>query len=249
MKKYNLWFISDKDLYQHTKDTVLKYRFSIDLKEFSKNIIDPIKLSFDSIVYNKEIEELINDEVMRQIDKSNNNHIWYFNQNIFKYIWEWRVVPEQGYDIVNEDKKIYVEMKNKHNTMNSSSSQKTFMRMLSTIVEEPDATCMLVEVIAKNSQNIERKATIDWDSMTKKNIRRVSIDKFYSLVTWDEYAFSSLCKILPTVISDVISEIWNDISTNTVLSELQEISDDILVSIYKLSFWRYDWFKNMKISS
>jgi hypothetical protein len=28
---------------------------------------------------------------------------------------------------INEDEKIYVEMKNKHNTMNSSSSQKTYI--------------------------------------------------------------------------------------------------------------------------
>jgi len=44
---------------------------------------------------------------------------------------------------------IYVEMKNKHNTMNSSSSQKIYMRMQNKILENPKAVCMLVEVIAK----------------------------------------------------------------------------------------------------
>ena len=46
MKKYNLGFISDEDLFHHVKETVEKYRFKIDLKKFNKNLIDPIKLTF-----------------------------------------------------------------------------------------------------------------------------------------------------------------------------------------------------------
>ncbi len=48
MQKYNLGFISDEDLFSHVKETVEKYRFKI----------DPIKLTFDSKVYVKNIEEL-----------------------------------------------------------------------------------------------------------------------------------------------------------------------------------------------
>ncbi|MEA3332914.1 MAG: Eco47II family restriction endonuclease [Pseudomonadota bacterium] len=44
MGKYGLSFISDADLFEHVKDTVGKYRFQINLKEFNKNLIDPIKL-------------------------------------------------------------------------------------------------------------------------------------------------------------------------------------------------------------
>lgn len=36
MNKYNLGFISDIDIYNHVKDTVLQYRRSINLKEFNK---------------------------------------------------------------------------------------------------------------------------------------------------------------------------------------------------------------------
>ena len=101
MSKYGLDFISDNDLYNHVKETVQKYRFKIDLEKFNKNLIDPIKLTFDSTVYKKEINDVIESEIIRQMDKSNTNHIGYFHQNIFKYIglgWE---VPKSGYDIVN----------------------------------------------------------------------------------------------------------------------------------------------------
>ena len=47
MTQYNLSFISDQDLFNHVKETVNKYRFVIDLKEFNKNLVDPIKFSFD----------------------------------------------------------------------------------------------------------------------------------------------------------------------------------------------------------
>ena len=45
MKKYNLGFLTDEEIYNHVKSTVLQYRRSINLKEFNKNIIDPIKLT------------------------------------------------------------------------------------------------------------------------------------------------------------------------------------------------------------
>jgi hypothetical protein len=45
-------------------------------------------------------------------------------------------------------------MKNKHNTMNSSSSQKTYNKMQDKLSEDNQNRCYLVEVISKNSQNI-----------------------------------------------------------------------------------------------
>lgn len=128
MRKYDLEFINDSDFFNHVKDTVSKYRFQIDLNKFSKNLVDPIKLTFDSKVYNKQIDDVIENEIIRQMDKSNTNHIGYFHQNIFNYIGKGWSVPRAGYDVVNLDKNYFVEMKNKHNTMNSSSSQKTYMR-------------------------------------------------------------------------------------------------------------------------
>ncbi|MCK5662236.1 MAG: Eco47II family restriction endonuclease, partial [Thiotrichaceae bacterium] len=71
MRNYDLSFISNEDLYNHTKDTVEKYRFQINLAQFNKNLIDPIKLTFDSKVYDKDIQSVIESEIVRQMDKSN----------------------------------------------------------------------------------------------------------------------------------------------------------------------------------
>jgi len=40
--------------------------------------------------------------LLRQIDKSNNNSIGYFNQNIFKYFGNGWTVPEKGSKVSNE---------------------------------------------------------------------------------------------------------------------------------------------------
>lgn len=242
MSDYGLGFISDEDLFHHVKETVEKYRFSMTLKEFNRNVIDPIKLTFDSKVYKKSLEETIESEIIRQMDKSNTNHIGYFHQNIFKYFDENWKVPQQGFDVVNEDQKIYVEMKNKHNTMNSSSAQKTYIKMQDKILRGADITCMLVEVIAKKSQNIPWKISIDGEVYEHANIRRVSIDKFYEIVTNEPYAFKALCHVIPRVIDDVVISLDDETIKNSVFEELNQISDDILKSLYQLAFNKYEGF-------
>ena len=245
---YGLDFISSNDLYNHVFETVNSYSFRMNLKEFNSNLIDPVKLTFDSIVYSQGIEKTIENEVLRQLDKSNSNKIGFFHQNIFKYFGNGWNVLERGYDIISEKEKIFVEMKNKHNTMNSSSSAKTYMRMQNTIIQDSASTCLLVEVIARSSQNIPWVITLDGIRQPiNENIRRLSIDKFYHLVTGIEDSFMQLCSVLPNVIKDVVSNIDTQNKENIVFDELNKISDDLLSSIYLLSFKHYEGFENFNL--
>lgn len=241
-KKYGLSFIDDDKLFAHVKETIEKYRFNIDLKRFNKNLIDPIKLTFDSKIYKKSMAEIIESEIIRQMDKSNTNHIGYFHQNIFKYFSKNWKVPDKGFDVVNEKDRIFVEMKNKHNTMNSSSSQKTYMRMQNKTSKDSKTVCMLVEVIAKKSQNTKWVISLDGDSVSDERIRRVSIDRFYQIVTGEKDAFMKICKVLPIVIVDVIASKKTNIYKNTVFSELNKLSPDLLRSLYLTSFKKYEGF-------
>lgn len=245
---WNLKFISKKDLKEHIKQTISTYEKTldgIDLNKFNANIIDPIKMIFDSKVYRKNFEELINDELVRQRDKTNTNAIGYFHQNIFKYINNCEV-PKEGFDVIyikKDGSKIFVEMKNKHNTMNSSSSQKTYMRMLNKIANDKNAICYLVEVIAKNSQNIVWKVSLDNERVENEKIRRVSIDKFYEIVTGDKDAFFKLCMILPEIIDEIIDENKElQVGSDTVIDELKEKNPDMLKALYLLAFEKYEGF-------
>ena len=114
--------------------------------------------------------------------------------------------------------------------------------MQNEILHGADITCILVEVIAKNSQDIPWKITIDGTVYEHAKIRRVSIDKFYEIVTGEQTAFKQLCDVLPVVINDVVSSLDVETIENSVFDELNTLSDDILKSLYELAFKKYEGF-------
>lgn len=251
MKQYNLGFISDNDIRNHVQETVMKYRRSINLKEFNKNIIDPIKLTFDAKIYGQTMEQTIMNECIRQIDKSNNNAIGYFHQHLFNYAPEGWIVPANGenggFDVVNEERHIFVEMKNKHNTMNVASASDTYVKMQNKILRDDRAQCLLVETIAKRSQDIIWSLTINSggrkEHYSHERIRRVSMDKFYEIVFSDKQAFFKLCKALPDIIDDVIA---SDNSAKLEVSVYDELGGgDFYKSLYLLAFSTYEGFEAM----
>jgi len=245
---WNLDFISRENFKKHVANTMKTYDNTlkaIDLRAFNSNIVDPIKLTFDSKVYKKNIEEVIENEIIRQRDKTNTNAIGYFHQNMFKYIKKCEV-PEVGFDVIftkNDNSKVYVEMKNKHNTMNSSAAQKTYMKMMNQILIDDNCECYLVEIIAKRSQNIIWNISLDYDKVSNPKIKRVSIDKFYEEVTGVKNAFYLICKELPSIIDEIILENKQlTVEEDTVISELKETNPDILKSLYLLAFSTYEGF-------
>lgn len=240
MRDYHLGFISNEDIYNHVRETVRLYSSRMDLKKFNKNLIDPIKLTFDQKVLGNTIDATVMFECLRQEDKSNNNHIGYFHQKLFNYAGNGWTVPRQGFDVVNEERHIFVEMKNKHNTMNSNSSQRTYIKMQQKLLEDDQATCVLVEAIAKRSQDVPWKISIDGQSRRHNKIRRVSMDKFYGIVFGDPAAFMRLCRALPDILDDVVEDVRHEGATNTVLDELRQISPDITKSLYRLAFSTYE---------
>lgn len=119
---------------------------------------------------------------------------------------------------------IFVEMKNKHNTMNNASASSTYIKMQNKLLQDDKATCLLVEAIAKKSQDIAWELTIEQDDYkaqySHERIRRVSMDKFYEIVFGDALAFHKLCTALPDILDDVLAEIPEARLVNTVYDEL-----------------------------
>lgn len=247
---YQLTFISQENFESHVLNTISSYSDSlkgIDLNSFNSNVIDPIKLLFDKEVFNLSFEETINAELQRQRDKHNTNAIGYFHQNIFKYI-DNCTVPQQGWDIIfhSQSHDIYVEMKNKHNTMNSSSSQKTYMRMMAKVLEDERCECFLVEALAPKSRNIIWSCSLDGKNFQVPQIHRVSIDQFYKIVTGNDNAFFDLCQQLPKTIHKVIQlEGVRLLEKDTVLQELHQINPDVLTALYILAFKTYEGFDRL----
>ena len=229
-------FISDENFKEHIRETILQYGERLqpyDLEKLNGNVIDPVKLLFDKNIYGSTWEEIIGNEISRQRDKSNNNSISYFHQNIFRYIDGCKVG------------KIHVEMKNKHNTMNSSSSAKTFMKMQGQLLSDDNCACCLVEVIAKKSQNIPWTISLDGHKQKHSRIRRVSIDKFYELVTGEEDAFYQMCMALPSTIEKLLAEVDAlKVPKDTAFAELKEraVESSFELALFMLGFETYSGF-------
>lgn len=227
-----------------------------------------IEYVFSVIEYMYVKKNLVGNEIFRQRDKANNNDIGYFHQRIFQYMHN-RCVPdngkEGGWDVIfHKDEGItlpdgdvvhtvYVEMKNKHNTMNSASAGKTYIKMQHQLLEDDDCACFLVEAIAKRSQNIKWSTTVDRKTVSHKRIRRVSMDQFYALVTGEDDAFYQMCMFLPDIIEKVVSEGEDvKIPPDTVIDELRQLTTkfgqgkteslSMAIAIYMLGFSTYSGF-------
>lgn len=145
-------------------------------------------------------------------------------------------------------------MKNKHNTMNSSSSAKTYMKMQNQLLINNDCACFLVEIIAKKSQNTLWKTSVDGQKLSHPKIRRVSIDQFYHIVTGQDDAFYQICMLLSKTIQEILVEENQNlvIPSDTVYDELNlaisnfdlSQTDMMINAICYLAFNSYNGFSH-----
>lgn len=247
MKKYNLGFISDAQFFNHVKEMVERLTESMDLKKFSKNIIDPIKMTVEMHTYKISLEEAVAREIARQLGKTVEGAIGWFHQNIFKYVPGWQI-PEDGVDVMNDEMTIFAEIKNKHNTMNARSAQSVYDQLKGIVTGNLHATAYLVEVIAKESQDVPWTIPGHTLPPSKSNrLRRISIDRFYEIVTGDKTAFCKMCSMIGVAVDDVLNYCPNSQFRNTVLAELKLKYPDVVKGLFLSSFSTYAGFENFKI--
>ena len=96
-------------------------------EEILQKKVDTVKLTFDSKFNNIDEESLIQAEILRQIDKSINNSIGTFHEQILGGVKGFEIGSLSGFDIKASDNTLFADIKNKHNTMNSKSVEHFFM--------------------------------------------------------------------------------------------------------------------------
>lgn len=101
MNKY-VNFITDKHLLScigNLHNAYIRAKNNITKKNFYSNKVDTIKLTFDAKFNDIDEENLIQSEILRQIDKSINNSIGTFHEQILGGIKGYEVGKLSGYDI------------------------------------------------------------------------------------------------------------------------------------------------------
>lgn len=241
-------FISDEHLLnciENLHKSYLKAKNNISKKSFYANKVDTIKLTFDSQFNSIKEEDLIQLEILRQIDKSINNSIGTFHEQILGGIKGFEVGKLSGFDIKAVDNTLFADIKNKHNTMNSSSAEALFQKLARYADDYKKSKCYWVQILAKSSFNELWKGEINGKEYSHSRVYKISGDQFYALLTGQQDAFFQLYTILPLAISDYLKLTAknNAVKENSALEEITSETDHTKRSILnQITFENYSYY-------
>ena len=248
MKNKYVDFISDEhflDCVANLHNAYLKAKNNITKKNFYTNKVDTIKLTFDAKFNDIDEESLIQAEILRQIDKSINNSIGTFHEQILGGIKGFEIGNLSGYDIKAKDETLFADIKNKHNTMNSSSAEALFQKLSKYADENKKAKCYWVQVLAKSSFCELWKGEINGKEYSHSRVYKISGDQFYSLLSGKENALFQLYKNLPIAVKDHLNSIEksNSVKENSALEEIKkETKTSKRTILDQITFENYSYY-------
>lgn len=222
MSKYTyLPFVDDESLIKEVSkviDSINKAINNTSEETVFKNAIDPFSAVFEAECLGLSLQEWLGNEKMRQNQKTLQNAIGDFHQNILGSIEGWESLPVGGkVDVRNYQKKIVAEIKNKYNTCNSKSAQGVFDELSEAIQGDYKGfTAYHVQIIPKNKREYDKVWTHKRN--TNDSIRLIDGKSFYKLASGYDNAIELLYKAVPEVISKIKQK--NNIFSNDILFEI-----------------------------
>ncbi|WP_026754058.1 Eco47II family restriction endonuclease [Sediminibacter sp. Hel_I_10] len=240
-------YISDEHLLfcvENLYNSYQKAKANISKTKFYKNKIDTFKLTFDSKFNDLDEQTLIKTEINRQIDKSINNSIGTFHEEVLGVVEGYEIGKFSGFDIKAKDDTLFADIKNKHNTMNSSSAESLFQKLATYADRYKQAKCYWVQILAKGSFCEKWLGDINGKEYSHSRVYKISGDQFYQLVTGNEKAFFELYSILPKVINDFIdTKEDNKGNKDSALKEITESASESKRSILnEITFENYSYY-------
>ena len=212
-----LKWISDTDLKNEVGQllSIAKDAKNDAVKEFGKNVIDPFAVLFEMSGFEIDYVTWQKSETTRQAQKTLQNHVGDFHQNILGYSKGW---TNKGVgnivDLLSESNKIIAEIKNKYNTISGGKLSDLYYSLEKQVSPKSSIykgyTAYYVAVIPKKGERFNKPFTPSDKEKGEKcplneHIREIDGASFYSLVTGSESALEDLFDVLPKVI-EVCSE-------------------------------------------
>jgi len=248
MKNKYVNFISDAHLLSciaNLHKAYLKAKNNITKKSFYSNKVDTIKLTLDAKFNNIDEESLIQAEILRQIDKSINNSIGTFHEQILGEIKGFEVGNSSGFDIKAKDNTLFADIKNKHNTMNSSAAEALFQKLARYANDYKKSKCYWVQILAKGSFCELWSGDINGKEYSHSRVFKISGDQFYALISRQEDALFKLYKALPNAIKDYLKSIdpSEEIAENSAFEEIKLETKTTKRSILdQITFENYSYY-------
>jgi hypothetical protein len=248
MKNKYVNFVTDEHLLTcigNLHNAYLKAKNNITKKNFYANRVDTIKLTFDSKFNDIDEEKLIQSEILRQIDKSINNSIGTFHEQILGGIKGYEAGNLSGYDIKATDNTLFADIKNKHNTMNSSAAEALFQKLKRYADDYKQAKCYWVQILAKGSFCELWSGDINGKEYSHSRVYKISGDQFYALLSGQKDAMFQLYKALPSAIKDYLksAEETEEIAKNSALEEIKsETKTSKRTVLDQITFENYSYY-------
>lgn len=184
-------------------------------KGFNCNVIDPFAIIFEMACFGLNESDWVLSEKKRQSQKSLSNHIGMVHQNILGSVKGWENLKVgKIIDIVNSEKKIIAEVKNKHNTIKGSNKSDLYNDLEKLVMPKSSAykdyTAYYVEIIPKKADPVNvpftpsNKNTGTQCALNEK-IRQIDGASFYKMVTGVDNALEQVFSALPQVIKDCLN--------------------------------------------
>jgi hypothetical protein len=207
-----LSWIDDKNLANEVSHLLMKANDAQNIasSEFGKNVIDPFAAIFEMSGFDLDFETWLKSEMSRQAQKTLQNHIGDFHQNILGYTIGWTNMKVGNViDLSSEKIKIVAEIKNKHNTISGGKLSDLYYSLHNLVSPKSSIykgyTAYYVAIIPKRPMRYNKPFTpSDKDKGEKcpynESIREIDGASFYSLVTGSETALEDLFNVLPEVV-------------------------------------------------
>lgn len=241
-------FITDEhflECIQNLHNSYLRAKADISKKKFYNNKIDTIKLTFDSKFNQINEESLIEIEILRQIDKSINNSIGTFHEQVLGGIEGYEIGNLSGFDIKAQDDTLFADIKNKHNTMNSSAAESLFQKLARYADTYKQANCYWVQILAKASFNENWVGDINGKEYSHSRVFKISGDQFYALLSGQDDAFAQMYKALPKAIDDLLKTTASakEPAENSPFAEIKNAAGKNNLNILdQITFDNYDYY-------
>lgn len=208
-------YISDDDLEKHVKkvlDAGSAAKAKKD-KTFYNNVIDPFGSIFELSVNNLTASEWEKSEKTRQIQKTLQNEVGDFHNNILGSVKGWRTLPKGNeIDLVKEDNSIIAEIKNKYNTVSGGKLVDHYVEFDNLVNKKASkyfgAKAYYVKIIPKTPNPFDIPFTPPDKATGKRKpedekIREIDGRLFYKMVTGIDDALDQLHSAIPKVIHDL----------------------------------------------
>src|SRR3989339_1324651 len=135
-KQHYLSFINDDDFLRNVEAVLSAAQSAFDDAEdkLYSNTIVPFSAVFDASSQGISLEAWLQQEKSRQIQKTMQNALGTFHQNLIGSISGWKSLPTGSLiDVVNKEKLIIAEIKNKYNTTKGNHMKNIYDDILSSL--------------------------------------------------------------------------------------------------------------------